>query len=91
MLRSDRERVDQHPLDELDSGVLVEHAGRDHPVDVVDRQAVNRDGCRDHAGKSTGAREATIERQAIRTHHTSDRLRRAAEQSGCAIAPGQMA
>ena len=49
VLGSDRRHVDQHSLDEIDAVVLVEHAHLDHPVDVLDREAMDGRCDRGHA------------------------------------------
>ena len=48
VLGSDRRHVNQHPLDELHAIFLPEDSDLDHLVDVVDRQAMDGRGDRDH-------------------------------------------
>jgi hypothetical protein len=45
VLRANRRHVDKHAPDELDPVIRVEHPGRNHPVDVLDCQAM-------HAGRT---------------------------------------
>ena len=56
VLCSDRHHVDQHPLDELDAVVFVEHAGLDHAVDVLDRQTMHGHGDRNHVRRLDAGR-----------------------------------